>query len=221
MKLHWIKTPRWITKIFNNFCWNIPNQNQKIYLTFDDGPTPEVTQWVLDELKNQDIKATFFCIGKNIKEFSTIFSMILDQGHHVGNHTFDHQNGWKTPTITYLKSIEKTQKWIDNITKNKFKDNLLFRPPYGKIGPLQSHKIRQKGYKIVMWDVLSADFDPEITDEKCLENVTKNTTAGSIIVFHDSKKAFEKLQFVLPKAIAFLKQKGFQFDVLRPNISLD
>ncbi len=221
MKLHWIKTPFWIAKIFRNYCWNIPNQNHKIYLTFDDGPTPKVTPWVLDLLKKHDVKASFFCIGKNIKDNPEVFSALIQNGHCIGNHSFAHENGWKTSSKTYLESIENAQKWIDSISRNLGRNNLLFRPPYGKIGFFQSYKIRQMGYKIVMWDVLSVDFDPQITAEACLNNVTRNTVSGSIIVFHDSKKTFEKLQYVLPKAIAFLKEKGFEFEVLCPNIIAD
>ena len=211
MNFNWVKTNKWIKKIFNNLVWDIPNSDKKIYLTFDDGPIPKVTEWVLDLLKSEEIKATFFCIGDNIKKHPEVYKRILSEGHQTGNHTFNHLNGWKTNTKSYLENFKlcKTEDLKLN-TEHSF----LFRPPYGKIKPSQSKTIRQLGYKIIMWDVLSYDFDSTISAEECLENVISNTEQGSIIVFHDSLKAEKNLKYALPKAIQILKNKGFVFDVI-------
>jgi peptidoglycan/xylan/chitin deacetylase (PgdA/CDA1 family) len=187
----------------------------KIYLTFDDGPIPEITEWVLEVLKEHQIRATFFCIGQNIQKHPAIFNKIIDNGHAIANHTFNHLNGWNTSIEDYLNNIDLCK---HEISKHKSKINLssaFFRPPYGKIKTTQSKKLRHLGYKIIMWDVLSADFDQSITPEKCLENVIQNTRSGSVIVFHDSIKAFKNLEYTLPKSIAILKQKGFEFDIIR------
>ncbi|MFY7988459.1 MAG: polysaccharide deacetylase family protein [Flavobacterium sp.] len=212
MNIRWIKTNRWIKKIFNNLVWDKPNSDKKIYLTFDDGPIPDVTEWVLDVLKSENIKATFFCIGDNIKKYPEFYKRILKEGHQTGNHTFNHLNGWKTETSHYVDNFKlcETERLKLN-TEHSF----LFRPPYGKIKASQSKAIRQLGYKIIMWDVLSYDFDSTISVEKCLENVISNTEQGSIIVFHDSLKAEKNLKYALPKAIQILKNKGFVFDVIK------
>lgn len=236
MNLLWTKTPPFIQKLFSNYIWKINNSKNKIYLTFDDGPIPNVTEWVLDLLKDENIKATFFCIGENIKKNPEIFKRILIEGHAIGNHTHNHLNGWKTNTNKYLENFElckeimeggnekmedgsmmiEVGRWKigDHNTKFQTENSNLFRPPYGKIKPSQAKKIRKKGYKIIMWDVLSYDFNPKITPEICLDNVIKNTTVGSIIVFHDSIKAQKNMQYALPKAIQKLKEKGFDFDVV-------
>ena len=216
MNFNWVKTNKWIKKIFNNLVWDIPNSDKKIYLTFDDGPIPEVTEWVLDILKSKEIKATFFCIGDNIQKYPEVYKRILAEGHQTGNHTFNHLNGWKTETNHYIDNFklcetEHLKLPIAIGTEHSF----LFRPPYGKIKPSQSKAIRQLGYKIIMWDVLSYDFDQSISVEKCLENVISNTEQGSIIVFHDSVKAEKNLKYALPKAIQILKNKGFVFDVIK------
>jgi peptidoglycan/xylan/chitin deacetylase (PgdA/CDA1 family) len=211
MNFNWVKTNTWIKKIFNNLVWDIPNSDKKIYLTFDDGPIPEVTEWVLNILKSKDIKATFFCIGDNMKKHPEVYKRILAEGHQTGNHTFNHLNGWNTETNHYIENLKLCEtEYLKLNTEHSF----LFRPPYGKIKPSQSKTIRQFGYKIIMWDVLSYDFDSTISVEKCLENVISNTEQGSIIVFHDSVKAEKNLKYALPKAIQVLKDKGFVFDVI-------
>jgi peptidoglycan/xylan/chitin deacetylase (PgdA/CDA1 family) len=217
MNFYWIKTHSLIKRIFSNYIWDIPNAYNKIYLTFDDGPTPEITEWVLEILKEHQIKATFFCIGKNIQKHPAIFNKIIDNGHAIGNHTFNHLNGWSTKTEGYIDNVRICQTLSDTYYNCKLNTEhcKLFRPPYGKIKTAQSKKLRQLGYKIIMWDVLSADFDQNISSEKCLENILKNTRSGSVIVFHDSVKAFKNLEYTLPKSIEILKQKGFEFDVIR------
>ncbi|MGX7667200.1 polysaccharide deacetylase family protein [Flavobacterium pedocola] len=222
MDFYWIKTNRIVKRIFSNQVWDLPNTQNKIYLTFDDGPTVKVTEWVLSVLKDHNVKATFFCIGDNIKKHPEIFQKVLAEGHSFGNHTFNHLQGWKTHNKVYFDNIQLCEEEIkkqysENIPQRATKETLttkLFRPPYGKIKLSQSAKLRKQGYKIIMWDVLSADFDTSIPKEKCLENIIKNTAQGSIIVLHDSEKAFPNLEYTLPKAIAILKEKGFVFDTL-------
>ena len=220
MKAYWVKTNRVIKKLFSNYVWDIPNNENKIYLTFDDGPTPEITTWVLDQLEQYNAKATFFCIGKNIEQHPEIFKKIVESGHTTGNHTFNHLNGWKTTIDEYLENIETCETTISNLQSEINTDisglkSKIFRPPYGKIKRAQAKKLRQKGYKIIMWDVLSADFDQSITKEKCLNNVISNTQSGSIIVFHDSVKAFKNLEYVLPRVLQYLTENNFSFETIK------
>ena len=222
MSFYWIKTNALIKKIFSNYVWDVSNSENKIYLTFDDGPTPEITEWVLEELKKHNAKATFFCIGNNIEKYPDVLEKVINEGHSIGNHTFNHLNGWKTATEDYLENIKlceeqilKSNPSVSEQAKQIYNlKSTIFRPPYGKIKLSQSKKLRQLGYKIIMWDVLSADFDTSISKEKCLDNVIKNTKSGSIIVFHDSVKAFANLEYSLPKALKYWAAKGFIFERL-------
>ena len=211
-----------------SLLWNLPKTGNTLYLTFDDGPIPEVTPWVLALLKEYHAKATFFCIGENIAKHTEIFEQILAEGHHIGNHSFNHLNGWKTPVSTYIENVEKAEKIIfeksesrdrdkANETKNKEKTNKnlkLFRPPYGKISPNQIKALQRKGFKIVMWEVISGDFEVNISPGNCLNNVLKNSKPGSIVVFHDSIKASEKLKEVLPMVLEYYYQQGFEFKAI-------
>lgn len=204
----WVKT-NWLFKtIFSNYVWQIPNDEKIVYLTFDDGPTPEITEWVLEQLELFQAKATFFCIGNNIEKHPSILEKIIKNGHAVGNHTFNHVKGWQTENEVYFKEVEKCEEVLQKHSTTKF--NRLFRPPYGKIKPSQSRFLRRKGYQIIMWDVLSLDFVTSISKEKCFENVLNNVECGSIIVFHDSIKAYPNLEYCLPKTLAFLTEKGYQ-----------
>jgi len=223
MTFYWIKTNRLIKRIFSNYVWDVPNLENKIYLTFDDGPTPEITEWVLKELQKHNAKATFFCIGNNIEKYPDIFEKVIADGHSIGNHTNNHLNGWKTSTEEFIKNSSQwpvVSSQNDNASTIRYRSGLntehckLFRPPYGKIKPSQSKKLRQLGFKIIMWDVLSADFDTRISKETCLKNVINNVTTGSIIVFHDSVKAFPNLEYTLPKALKYWAAKGFLFEKL-------
>lgn len=208
----WVKTNRFIKLLFPKYVWDIPNHENKVFLTFDDGPTPEITEWVLDQLQQYDAKATFFCIGNNIEKNPEIFQKIIDENHAVGNHTFNHLKGWETDTNEYVENTRKCSLFMRGKGKGireKGDTFELFRPPYGKIKTSQSRALRRLGYKIIMWDVLSRDFNNTIRPEKCLKNVLKNVETGSVIVFHDSIKAAQNLKYVLPKTLAFLKEKGF------------
>ena len=204
MKSYLVQTPRLVQLFFRNWVWSFSKKEKALYLTFDDGPTPEVTEWTLNQLKKHDAKATFFCIGKNVVQYPKIYQKIIDQGHSIGNHTHNHLKGLKTTTEEYLDNIAKAELVLQNNSK-------LFRPPYGKFKRSQAKKLRKKGYKIIMWDVLSADFDTTISPEKCLENVIRYTDNGSIIVFHDSIKARQNLYFTLPKIVEYYTEKGYAF----------
>ena len=210
--LYFVKTPNILKRVFSKLVWDIPTKDKTIYLTFDDGPTPEVTNWVVDQLNHYNAKATFFCIGKNITNHPDILKTIIQNGHTIGNHTNHHLNNWKVSSKTYVKDIEQTHE----ILKQQIGANInrLFRPPYGKIRLKTAQKLQRKGFKIIMWDVLSADFDQSITPEKCLDNILKNTTNGSIIVCHDSVKAFENLKYALPKTLEHFSQQGYEFKAL-------
>ena len=212
--MYLIKTPLLLKKLYpNHLIWNKSREDKSIFLTFDDGPIPIVTPWVLKTLKKFNAKATFFCIGENIEKNQDIFLQLKADGHAIGNHTYNHVKGWNTSNKTYLKEVEKCEEIMQKVAINNLTSK-LFRPPYGKIKKAQSKVLRKLGYKIVMWDVLSADFDQSITPEKCLENVTKNVKSGSVIVFHDSIKASQNLKFALPKTLHFLKENGYQFDII-------
>lgn len=209
MDFHWVKTGSFIKRLFSTYVWDIPNNENKVYLTFDDGPTPEITPWVLDLLKEKQAKATFFCIGKNIEKYPEIFHRIIAEGHIVGNHTFNHLNGWNTPYNDYIENAKSCE---EIITVNLETKPSLFRPPYGKIKPSQAKTIRQFGYSIIMWDILTVDYDKNTSPEKCYQNATEKVTSGSVIVFHDSIKAFKNLEYALPRTIETLQNKGFQLD---------
>jgi peptidoglycan/xylan/chitin deacetylase (PgdA/CDA1 family) len=207
-------TPKFFKRLFPNLIWDLPTKEKVIYLTFDDGPTPEITEWTLNTLKQYNAKATFFCIGKNVKDHPIIFSKLVSDGHGIGNHTYNHLKGWKNTTEAYLKNIAKTRsvfqsllpKGEKNTTQDKF-----FRPPYGQIKPKQIKALSLLGYKIIMWSVLSVDWDKNVTKEKCAENVINNATSGSIIVFHDSIKASKNMQYALPKVLDYYSKKGYVF----------
>ncbi|MBI3882776.1 MAG: polysaccharide deacetylase family protein [Sphingobacteriales bacterium] len=204
---YFTKAPWFLKIIYMNCIWQMQGNKKALYLSFDDGPHPLITPFVLDELKKYGAKATFFCIGKNVLEHNTIYSRIIAEGHKVGNHTQNHLNGWKTEDEIYLNDIAEAKKCIDSE---------LFRPPYGKITKFQLKQLATPRFQLksVMWSVLSGDFDIKLSPEKCLRNVLKNTTSGSIIVFHDSEKAFERLEYVLPKVLDHFSAKGYSFDTI-------
>lgn len=187
--------------LYPSLIWKV-NTNEKIlYLTFDDGPHEIATPFVLDELKKYNAKATFFCIGKNVVEHRNIYERIIAEGHAVGNHTYHHLNGWKTNDEEYINDIRMASTEIDSN---------LFRPPYGKIKRFQA-SIVNKQSSIIMWDVLSGDFDVNVQPHRCLANVLYHTKKGSIIVFHDSTKAWERMSYTLPRVLEFFSEKGYQF----------
>ena len=210
-----VKTPKLVSKLFPNYVWNIDTIEKELFLTFDDGPTPEITSWVLDTLNTFNAKATFFCIGKNVENHPEIFQRILVEGHAVGNHTQNHVNGWKTKTPLYLENVSEAKNSIESkIGDQTLEFTNLFRPPYGQIKPQQGSKVLEMGYKIIMWDVLSFDWDTMVSVEECLNNVLSKSKPGSIIVFHDSLKAFRNMKYTLPKVLEYFSNEGFQFKKL-------
>ncbi|GAA4313592.1 polysaccharide deacetylase family protein [Pontixanthobacter gangjinensis] len=227
MKIFRAKYPSFLKLPYPERLTRIGNE-KAIYLTFDDGPVPEATPWVLELLSKYNAKATFFCIGDNVKKHPDIFRTIIEEGHCVGNHTFNHLDGWKTSVSDYLENTRQAEKILIETgeqtkthkpkTKNselKTPNYPLFRPPYGKIKNSQARSLNKQGYRIVMWDVISGDYDQEFSAEECLENVTRNATAGSIIVFHDSIKAMKNLKIILPKILQHYHNKGWEFRSLK------
>lgn len=208
--MYFIKTPFWLKKIYNSYIWSLPVTQKEIFLTFDDGPHVTATPFALSKLKEFNAKATFFCIGKNVLDYPEIYGRILAEGHAVGNHTHNHLNGWKTDVTTYINNISFAQKHIHS---------RLFRPPYGRIKKKQAKILQASNndFKIIMWDVLSGDFDTTLTPEKCLTNVTSKTVNGSIVVFHDSTKAFKNMSYALPHTLAFFAAKGYSFRAIPKN----
>lgn len=212
MRPYLVKTPRLVQRFFHNYSWRIKTTKKEIYLTFDDGPVPDFTPWVLETLERYKAKATFFCVGENIKNYPHIYQQIKDGGHSIGNHTFNHLQGWKTPTNKYIKNILKAESYLHDEAAKKTKK--LFRPPHGRIRPVQARILRKKGYKIIMWDVLTGDFDQSLSKELCLELTIKNIKNGSIVVFHDSDKSFKNLDYVLPKVLEHFSLEGYDFKSL-------
>ncbi len=218
--MYTVRPPFFLKWYYPNLTWSKDTKEKIVYLTFDDGPIPNVTDFVLNTLKSFGIKATFFCIGDNISKYPDIFERIKADGHAVGNHTYNHLKGWETEDEAYVDNFWKCQE----LTKSN-----LFRPPYGRIKKSQIAKLNSKfkiqnraceliednsKLDIIMWDVLSGDFDLNLSPEKCYQNVVKETRNGSIIVFHDSLKAWDRLSYALPKAIETLLAKGYRFETL-------
>jgi peptidoglycan-N-acetylglucosamine deacetylase len=207
--MYLVKTPKLMQALMPSHLWQVDTPNRSIFLTFDDGPIPEVTPWVLDQLAAHNAKATFFCVGENVAKHPVIYERILAEGHAVGNHTYNHLNGWHTDTAPYCHNIRQCA----HVVKSE-----LFRPPYGRTTAGQ-RKYLQRHYRTVMWDVLSGDFDPALTPDDCLRHVMDNTERGSIVVFHDSLKAEEKLRHVLPQVLAHFASEGFVFEALNSKMT--
>jgi peptidoglycan/xylan/chitin deacetylase (PgdA/CDA1 family) len=218
--MYLVKSPLLLKWFYSALIWNKSRSKKIVYLTFDDGPIPNVTDFVLNTLKSFEAKATFFCIGDNITKHPEVFANVKNAGHAIGNHTFNHLKGWKTNDETYMANFLQCQQ----LTHSN-----LFRPPYGRIKKSQIKKLRtvysaqftnlnpqttNTDLQIIMWDVISYDFDARLSPEKCYQNVIRNTKNGSIIVFHDSLKAFDRLQYALPKTLKYLSEKGYQFGTL-------
>ncbi|MBL4657701.1 MAG: polysaccharide deacetylase family protein [Flavobacteriales bacterium] len=201
------RPPKLLKRLLKDVIWDIPDKNKVLYLTFDDGPNPVITPWVINLLKQYKASATFFCVGSNVEKYKEVYDLVLADDHVVGNHTYSHKNGWKTRREKYLADVDKCSKVFSA---------KLFRPPYGKLR--KSHYKRLKeDYQIVMWDVLSGDFDRKISNEKCLSNVLDNARGGSVIVFHDSEKALKKLYYTLPKVLEHFSKLGYTFRAIPVN----
>lgn len=202
--MYFVRLPFFVRLLFPQAVTRIKTGEKKVYLTFDDGPIPEVTPWVMDLLKEEDIRATFFCVGDNVFKYPEIFNQLIREGHKVGNHTFNHLPAFKTETEQYVQNVVDAEDYIKTD---------LFRPPHGQLKVALSRSLKKR-YKIVFWDLLSCDFDPNKSGEQCLEGIKKYVRPGSIIVFHDSLKAEKNLRYALPKTIEYLKNEGYSFDVV-------
>jgi peptidoglycan/xylan/chitin deacetylase (PgdA/CDA1 family) len=199
------RTPDFIRRISPAVDWGDYRQQEPVvYLTFDDGPIPEVTPWVLDLLKKYKAKATFFCLGKHVERYPELYQRLQDEGHRIGNHTYDHPDGWRTDNLTYYKNVIRSAEMMDTD---------LFRPPYGRITPRQVRALKKR-YKIVLWSILSEDYDRRQTPEQCVANITGKVRAGDILVFHDSIKAEPNLRGCLEPTLQYLQASGFSFPVL-------
>jgi peptidoglycan/xylan/chitin deacetylase (PgdA/CDA1 family) len=215
--MHFFTVPSTIQWLIPSCTWRKEGPGKVIYLTFDDGPHPEITAWVMAELKKHQIKATFFCVGDNLKKFPEVAKNLLTEGHQIGNHTMHHIKGWKHNNGVYLNDIENCETEIREIHEqldNERAQPLLFRPPYGQIKPSQIKLLRTKGYEIIQWSDLSCDYDKHLNCEKSLSALVKNAKPGSIVVFHDSKKAEHQLKQILPRYLEALLKEGFTFQTL-------
>ncbi|MBZ5858464.1 polysaccharide deacetylase family protein [Flavihumibacter profundi] len=206
--IYWSTANAVLRFLYPSWRWNVPAREKKIYLSFDDGPHPTITPFVLEQLALYKARATFFCIGKNVREYPAVYEKILNSGHAIGNHTMHHRNGWKTSDDEYFNDIAQAGEYIDS---------KLFRPPYGKLSRFQGKALSNAGWEIVMWTVLSGDFDRQKSPSDCWEIVCKNVQPGSIVLFHDSEKAWDRLREVLPKTLAHFSAAGFTFEQLSMN----
>lgn len=197
--MYLVKTPSLLKPLAKDFLWHVPTVGNELYLTFDDGPTPNVTDKALNLLQRFHAHATFFCLGKNVIENPSLYARLIAEGHSIGNHSFDHPDGWKTGQLRYLRNVLRAGEVIDSP---------LFRPPYGRITPAQVNALKKR-YRLVMWDVLSADFDPAKTPQQCLQHVIQHTVAGSIVVFHDSVKAERNMLYALEGTLEHFSARGY------------
>jgi peptidoglycan-N-acetylglucosamine deacetylase len=202
-----VRLPGFLTSFFKDAVWRFDASNPVVYLTFDDGPIPEVTPWVLRILKDENIRATFFCVGENVVKYPEIYQQILDDGHSVGNHTYNHWQGIRKNNTDFFSNIEKASRFIDSD---------LFRPPHGLMKRSQYRHLK-KQFRIIMWDLISCDYDAGIQPERVLRNVTNFVRPGSILTFHDSIKAKQNLEKVLPQAIRWMKEQGYRFEAIPYN----
>lgn len=198
------KIPTWLQVYNRHIYWKMEGNEKNIYLSFDDGPHPIVTPLVLDILKDHEVKASFFCVGKRVEQFPAIYQRILNDGHTIGNHSYSHPNGWKMSAGDYVADVEHASSLIHS---------KLFRPPYGRMTPTQFNRLKQK-YRIVMWNVLSMDYDAAVTDEQVIKNATLSISPGSILVMHDNDKTADRMHRILPTIITGLHQAGWQFKLL-------
>jgi peptidoglycan/xylan/chitin deacetylase (PgdA/CDA1 family) len=201
---YFVKTPGWLKKIYPGCVWDMPVKEKTLYLSFDDGPHPSITPFVLQQLKKYNAKATFFCIGENVARHPSVFQQVIEEGHAVGNHSFSHLNGWKNSDSDYINNIKKAGEYINS---------RLFRPPYGRIKRSQLRRLKkgEKKMKVVMWNILSGDWDMDLKPEKCYQQLKEKTRPGDIVVFHDSDKAWDRMSYSLPLFLEYFSLLGYQF----------
>lgn len=213
--MNFFKTPALLKRAYPSLIWDkfqdtSHSAEKRIYLTFDDGPIPELTSWVLQTLKSWQAKGTFFCVGDNVRQYPELYQMLRDSGHRIGNHTYNHLNGWNTTNFNYLKNVLLCEELL---SPTIYPEKRLFRPPYGKIKRSQITQLTSR-YQIIMWDILSGDFDPDFNHETCLKRCIQHTHPGTIIIFHDNYKAQKNLAYVLPRYIEHFTEQGYTFGVL-------
>jgi len=201
-----VRPPQIVRSLFPGTTWRMPNREKVVYLTFDDGPVEKETPWVMNLLGQYDVKATFFCVGENADNNQHLVQELLKQGHSVGNHAYNHLPAWRCSRSEYFNNIEKARPYIPGN---------LFRPPHGQLYPWYMSELKSRFSKVVMWDVLSMDYDNRLSKEKVLRNVTNNVRNGSVIVFHDSTKAWDRLTYALPKSLDFLLKEGYRFEAIK------
>ncbi len=194
-----LRPPKFLRRLMPDLIWEIESKDS-VFLTFDDGPTPGITEWILSTLDKYDAKATFFLLGRNVEMYPELFQRIVNAGHAVGNHTYSHQRGWRMTLERYVEDVDFADGYIGGN---------LFRPPYAQITPSQARFLGQR-FKLVMWDVLSRDYSSHVSPKGCLRNVTKYLDAGSIVVFHDSEKSFRNMSYALPRVLELAKEKGLK-----------
>jgi len=194
------RVPGYISMFFRHRVWRVANDNKTVYLTFDDGPVPEATPWILELLKEKGMKATFFCVGDNVRKHPEIFEQILSEGHAVGNHTMRHEKGIVTEESSYLDSVDEASKYIESS---------LFRPPYGRMTWKQSRVLRKK-FRIIMWTWLSYDYDQNVPTQRIIHKAEKEIRSGDIVVFHDNMKSFDRLKEILPEVLNDIEKKGLK-----------
>ncbi len=198
------RVPKFIRNTYPSCLWNYSRRTNTVYFTFDDGPNPNTTPQLLDLLKELDVKATFFCVGENVQKYPELFQRIKDEGHVVGNHSYNHLNGYKTKSKEYFENIQKAHEVIQSP---------LFRPPYGKVKRAQITKLK-KNYKVVMWSLLVGDWDKTLTKEQCFFILKKRLKGGDIIVLHDSEKAFDRMMFTVERGVEWARAKGFEIGLV-------
>jgi peptidoglycan/xylan/chitin deacetylase (PgdA/CDA1 family) len=195
---------RLAAKVCRQPVWHFKPEGRSLFLTFDDGPSPALTPWILDVLQSYDARATFFCLGRQVQQHPELYRAILNDGHAVGNHTHHHPDGWRTSLRRYLEDVDRASQWIQTP---------LFRPPHGRLGFRQMHDLA-KTYRIVMWDVMSKDYDTRLSPQTILKKLKRRVRPGSIVVFHDSPKSEKNLRTVLPKFLDFCQTEGYQLQNL-------
>lgn len=205
------RTPFILPWLYPTLTWRVADASKKLYLTFDDGPVAGPTEFVMETLATRGVRGTFFCIGDNIQKHPSIYRSLWKQGHAIGNHTFNHLNGWKTSTERYVSNVEACSAAIGNY-ETEHVGRPLFRPPYGRITRAQIRAL--DSFEIVMWDVLTMDYRRTLSPERCLANTIAAVRDGSIVVFHDSLKAEKNLRYVLPRFIEHCQSSGYSFDVI-------
>lgn len=196
--------PNIIKPLAKHLIFDLPNNSNSIFLTFDDGPHPEITPWVMDQLEHFNARGTFFLIGNNVERYPKLLGEILERGHAIGNHSYSHQSGWKISDKEYLADVEECSKYVESH---------LYRPPYGEVSRSQSARL-VNDYRIIMWSDLSADFDANYSPQQCVGFATKKVKAGSIIVFHDSDKAWSRLERCLPECLEYYTKAGFKMKTI-------